>query len=179
MLIKRLMRQVAIAAMVVGTSLPLLAPRAEAALVHYRYDFTGAFSSPAPQTTVTGFLDVSFDTAVSFGPSQSGFTAQTSLGYTPLTLAYDSATSLLRLGTSVPDKNSCNINSNDFCLTISNPSSPSTAVIGTFAYRPASSNLFFASTKQLTVTPIPAALPLLASGIAGLGWLRRRQLFAA
>ena len=164
------------------SSLMLAIPSANAATITYDVSFSATNFSPAsaPVDPVKGSFTITFDPTQSFSDSTTGITLDSlniSLGST-LGFSYTPGSRILEVGGIQNNVGGVGTGTDDFALVI--PGFPNGPFVGgiEFFYNQGGSDTFDALTTSFTTTPLPAALPLFATGLGALGlfgWHRKRK----
>jgi hypothetical protein len=176
----------------IGVSFAFGAPRhASAATINFDVTFSAtnftALGSGSPVPLVLGHFTVTFDPSASVANASAALDYIDPLIMGPASFGYTHATDSLLLGGNISGKDAVVGGNTDFLMQILNFTSAS-PTLGLFYYSQAAipNGLFGSSTGLVHVnaqavavaaTPLPAALPLFAAALAGLGfagWRRRK-----
>jgi hypothetical protein len=148
---------------------------AQAATITSTYSFTADNfhsehlpSTPPPISSIAGTFTITFDpTVATTGVATFNITTGSLPNSGDIQFSFDpSSTGFLLLGDTLNGLNSVDETTNDFSFAIDNFSSGSP--IAKIIYGNSSGDNYDSSSVSVAATPIPAALPLLATGILGL-----------
>jgi hypothetical protein len=169
-------------ALLATVCLPMSA--AKATTVTETYDFNATFPAGAAFSTWDGSFTITFDPTVAGGPSAlDAFSSNLPASYGTFEFIYGGAGGGLAIGDKcAPDHCTATSGTDTAWLSIFPVTASGGLTFANASLASTSTAPFFSTGGSLTPTPLPAALPLFATGLGGLallGWRRKRKAQAA